>query len=134
LHRRPVPRLFKQAECAAVWTVAISTTGVNPDVKQIAAAVLRALGLAMAKCLGSLRSQADGSDLLCICTEHHQRALDHISSPLPQCEVVLGAAAFAAVPFNAKLEIRVLVEELGVRFYDFLVGSCDGVGVVRVVD
>ena len=110
-----------------------SPTGVNSNVQQIAAPVLGALVLAVAERLWTLRSQADGGDLRCICTEHYQRALDHIGSTLPKCEVVFGTATLVAVAFNAELEIRVLVEKLGMRLYHILIGGYNGVRVVRVV-
>jgi hypothetical protein len=49
-----------------------------------------------------------------------QRALDHISSTLPKCEVVLSAVTLVTVAFNAQLETWMFTQKLSMRLYHIM--------------
>src|SRR5581483_331666 len=73
---------------------------------------------------------ADGLDAVGADAGLHQGLLDGVGAVIAQCQVVLGRAAFVAVPLDGELDVGVLREELSVPLQR---GLLVGTNVVLVI-
>src|SRR5581483_5094104 len=73
---------------------------------------------------------ADGLDAVGADAGLHQGLLDGVGAVIAQCQVVLGRAAFVAVPLDGELNVGVLREELSVALQR---GLLVGTNVVLVI-
>src|SRR5579864_1564970 len=94
------------------------------------AAVLLPAGLVRLGAERLFLAVADGLDPAGVHAGPNQRVLYRVRAPVSQSQVVLGGAAFVAMPLNRELDVRMLVQELRVALHRRLLVRANRVRVV----